>query len=146
MPIDYRGSILYKKVEAEPCPFCGCEEIQSYTYPQAGGWTVNVECTRCPAQMPSDNLQAALERWNTRNHLGVQQMRAHVMQVEWENRQLQRQMEEVKRSYRTDLAAVKRDDRIAAASLYEEQFRLAQQRAAMMEEALTVVKQSVERE
>jgi len=66
--------------------------------------------------------------------------------VEWENRQLQRQMEEVKRSYRTDLAAVKRDDRIAAASLYEEQFRLAQQRAAMMEEALTVVKQSVERE
>ena len=84
MAIDYSGSLMYKKVEGEPCPFCGCEEIRSYTFAQAGGLTVNVECTRCPAQMPSDNVQAALERWNTRNYLGIQRMRAHMKQIEWE--------------------------------------------------------------
>ncbi len=86
MAIDYSGT-MYGNVEGEPCPFCGCEEIRSYTYFHSGGWSVNVECTRCPAQMPSDNVQAALERWNTRNYLGIQRMRAHMKQIEWERDQ-----------------------------------------------------------
>jgi hypothetical protein len=94
--------------------------------------------------MPSDNVRAALERWNAREYdPTLNRAVAHMKQVEWENQHLLRQMEEVKRIYRTDLAAVKRDDRIAAAKFYEEELRLAQQRATMMEEALTIVKQTM---
>jgi hypothetical protein len=97
--------------------------------------------------MPSDHLPAALERWNARAYdPTLKRAIAHMKQVEWENQQLLTQMEEVKRIYRTDLAAVKSDDRIAAAKFYEEALRLAQQRATMMEEALTIVKKSIEEE
>ncbi len=79
---------MYKKVEGKPCPFCGCTEIQTYTFLHVGGWTTNVECARCPAQMPSDTVQAALERWNTRAYDStVQGARAHMMQMEWERNQ-----------------------------------------------------------
>ncbi len=144
MAIDYTDT-MYKKVDGKPCPFCGCEEIRSYTFMQAGGWTTNVECSRCPAQMPSDNVHAALERWNTREYdPTVNRAVAHMKQVEWENQYLLKQMEEVKRIYSTDVATMKREDRIAAAKFYEGELRLARQRAAMMEEALMTVRQSEE--
>jgi hypothetical protein len=69
---------------------------------------------------------------------------AHMKQVEWENQQLLKQMEETKRIYKIDLAAVKREDKVAAAKYYEEELRIAQQRATTMEEALTTVKQAME--
>jgi hypothetical protein len=97
--------------------------------------------------MPSDFLQAALEKWNKREYdPTVNRVVAHMKQVEWENQQLLKQMEEVKRIYSTDLTTVKRDDRIAIVEYYDEQLRVARQRATMMEEALTVVKQTMEEE
>ena len=146
MAIDYSGT-MYGNVEGKPCPFCGCEEIRSYTHHHSGGWTTNVECSRCPGQMPSDNVGAALERWNTRiDPPDIHRVRAHMKQVEWENQQLLNQMEEVKRIFRTDFDAVKRDSKVAAVKFYEDELRLAQQRAAMMEDALTIAKKSMEEE
>jgi hypothetical protein len=55
-------------------------------------------------------------------------------------------MEEIKRIYRFDLAAVRRDDKIAIARYYEEELRKVQQHAAMLEEALSTVKQTMEGE
>src|SRR5579859_3941183 len=87
MAVDYSGT-MYGNVEGKPCPFCGCEEIRSYTYFHSGGWTINVECSRCPAQMPSDNVQAALERWNTRTDPpDIRRVQAHMKQAEWERDQ-----------------------------------------------------------
>jgi hypothetical protein len=95
--------------------------------------------------MQSDFLLAALERWNARAYdPTVNRAVAHMKQVEWENQQLLKQMEETKRIYKIDLAAVKREDKVAAAKYYEEELRIAQQRATTMEEALTTVKQAME--
>ena len=97
--------------------------------------------------MPRDNVEAALERWNVREYdPTLNRAVAHMKQVEWENQQLLKQMEDVKRIYKTDLAVVKREDRIAATKFYEEELRLAQQRTSMMEEALAIVKQSLAEE
>jgi len=87
MAIDYSGT-MYKKVDGKPCPFCGCEEIRSYAYSHSGGWTTNVECSGCLAQMPSDHLPDALERWNTRAYdPSLKRAIAHMKQVEWERDQ-----------------------------------------------------------
>jgi hypothetical protein len=61
-----------------------------------------------------------------------------------ESRSCPYEMEETKRIYKIDLAAVKREDKVAAAKYYEEELRIAQQRATTMEEALTTVKQAME--
>ena len=146
MAIDYSDT-GYQKVNGKPCPFCGCGEIRSYAFHHSGGWTINIECSQCFAQMPRDNVEAALERWNVREYdPTLNRAVAHMKQVEWENQQLLKQMEDVKRIYKTDLAVVKREDRIAATKFYEEELRLAQQRTSMMEEALAIVKQSLAEE
>lgn len=87
MPTDYSGT-MYGNVDGKPCPFCGCEEIRSYTYPHSGGWTTNVECSQCLAQIPCDRLKDALEQWNTRiDPQDIRRIRAHMKQVEWERDQ-----------------------------------------------------------
>ena len=138
---------MYQDVEAKPCPFCGCDKIRARTTSESGRWITYVECSRCMAQMGCDYLQAALERWNEREYdPALNRAVAHMKQVEWENQQLLKQMEEIKRIYRTDLATVKRDSKIAAAKFYEEELRLAKRRATMMEEALTITKKTIEEE
>jgi hypothetical protein len=97
--------------------------------------------------MPSDQLPAALERWNARAYdQTVSRAVAHMKQVEWENQQLLKQMEDVKRIYSTDVTTMKREDRIAVAKFHEEELRSARQRAAMIEEALAIVKKAMEEE
>ena len=97
--------------------------------------------------MPSDQLPAALERRNARAYdPTVRRAVAHMKQVEWENQQLLKQMEDVKRIYSADVTTMKREDRIAAAKFYEEELRSARQRAAMIEEALAIVKKAMEEE
>jgi Lar family restriction alleviation protein len=87
MPTDYSGT-MYGNVEGKPCPFCGCEEIRSYTYHHSGGWTTNVECSQCLAQIPCDKVEDALEQWNTRvDPQDIRRIRAHMKQVEWERDQ-----------------------------------------------------------
>ncbi|MGB7549022.1 MAG: Lar family restriction alleviation protein [Terracidiphilus sp.] len=136
-----------KKDEFKPCPFCGSEVIHTRVAHTSGGWSTFIECSTCPVEMPSDNLGAARSRWNTRAYdPTVNRVVAHSKQVEWEKEQVLLQMEEIKRTYRIDLAAVKRDDRIAIAKYYEEELRKAQQRATMLEEALTTVRQTMEAE
>jgi Lar family restriction alleviation protein len=138
---------MEKKPDLKPCPFCGGEEIHTRIASVAGAWVTFVECSRCPAGVTGDLERFAVESWNTRAYdPTVSRVVAHMKQVEWENQQLLKQMEEVKRIYRTDLASVRRDDRIAIAEYYEEELRVARQRASMMEEVFTAVKQTMEEE
>ncbi|KAF1006021.1 MAG: Endodeoxyribonuclease toxin RalR [Luteibacter sp.] len=52
-------------VEIEPCPFCGCTDVQSWA-PGSVGWYV-VECTKCHVRTPLIAPEAkAIETWNAR--------------------------------------------------------------------------------
>jgi len=121
--------------------------VRSRTALHSGGWSTYVECSTCPVQMQSDYLEAALSRWNTRAYdPTVNRMVAHTRQVEWEKEQVLLQIEQIKKTYNIDLVAVKRDGKLAIAKHYEEELFEARQRATMLEEALTIVKRSMEEE
>lgn len=50
--------------ELKPCPFCGCTAEYTMTgLADAYSDYEIIACTKCPAQMPKENIEA----WNTRN-------------------------------------------------------------------------------
>jgi len=87
------ATLEHKKVNAKPCPFCGCEEILSSLLPSdmiIGMWIEYVECSRCGARIAgcSDLSDSALDSWNRRAYDPTPQRAiAHMKQMEWERDQ-----------------------------------------------------------
>lgn len=51
--------------KADPCPFCGCTEIEMMKIYDTGGWYLR--CGNCRIETPVySTLQSAIKNWNRR--------------------------------------------------------------------------------
>jgi hypothetical protein len=139
---------MEKEVGLRLCPFCGHWDVRTRLN-DGGLWpkATFVECASCLAQVRGEYPEAAISKWNRRAYdLEVNRASAHSKQVEWEKEQLLLEIEQIKKTFRTDLVAVKHDDKLRFVEHYEVELRTAQRRAAMIEEALAALKRSIEEE
>ena len=62
--------------ELKPCPFCGCTEINIYSYDPYDGYQGNlstwkIQCLRCSANMERSKKNDVIEAWNRRVNNGT---------------------------------------------------------------------------
>ena len=67
--------------EIKPCPYCGSTDIKLHDEITHAVW-----CQECFAEMPSIDIESAVELWNTRPI--EDELRARIAELEAENDQL----------------------------------------------------------
>ena len=67
--------------EIKPCPFCGSTDIKLHDEISHAVW-----CQECFAEMPSIDIESAVELWNTRPI--EDELRARIAELEADNDQL----------------------------------------------------------